>query len=406
MRIIKVWNGVVKNRIDCMTAHGKQRRRWTRYLAGMLMVLLLLMPMPVWGAESKDMTDDLLSELDLQGIEDYLQENEETQDISFLDMVTNLIGGENGVNLEKAGNYLIDVLFAEFLENKDMLFLIVALAVGFALLKNFSTIFQNSYISDLCFMLVYVELMILLMKSFLIMNELLQSTLGRVVEFMKMLLPVFAMSMVFSNGTYSAAGFYEMTFLIIYLVQWILLTLLTPLIQVFVVMQFLNYMLEGEKFSKMCELLEDGIRWGLKIVVTVVMGINIVQGLIYPAVDRLKTSSWSKTIGMIPGIGNSANAIGEILIGTGMVIKNSVGVAAMLILVVLVAVPLIKIFAISFLYKLVSAVLEPITDKRISGSINGVFKGSVLAGKLMLTSLFLFFITIAMITASTSAAVG
>ena len=204
----------------------------------------------------------------------------------------------------------------------------------------------------------------------------------------------------------SAAAFYEMAFLVIYLVQYVMLYFLAPLVQVFVAMQFLNYVLEGEKFTRMCELLEDIMRWAVKIMVTLVMGLNVVQGLIYPAVDRLKTTSWSKTVSMIPGIGNSANAIGEMLIGTGMVIKNSVGVAAMLLLVVLFAVPLIKIGVLTFLYKLIAAVLEPITDKRIAGSINGVYKGSVLAGKLMLTSLFLFFVTIAMITASTSFVAG
>lgn len=391
-----------------MRKKGRRKKIWRMILAGICLYLLC----GVQGVMAKEVeedlqiTDELLDKLDMKEIEDYLKENEETADISFLDLVTGFIRGNDGANLREAGNYLSKLLFSEFRENRQLLVIIVAMAASFALLKNFSTIFKNSYISDLCFVLVYIELMILLMKSFLIMNELLQSTLGKIVDFMKMLLPVFAMSMVFSNGTNSAAGFYEMTFLVVFLVQWILLYLLAPLIQIYVVMQFLNYILEGEKFSRMCELLEDGIRWGMKIVVTLVMGLNVVQGLIYPAIDRLKTSSWTKAIGMIPGIGNSANAIGEMLIGTGMVIKNSVGVAAMLILVILVAVPLVKIFVMSFLYKIASAVLEPITDKRIAGSINGVFKGSVLAGKLMLTSLFLFFVTIAMITAATSYVAG
>jgi stage III sporulation protein AE len=388
----------------------KERRKkiWQIVFAGICLWLLCSAQVVTAKEIEEDIqiTDELLDRLDMKEIEDYLKENEETEDISFLDLVTGFIRGNDGANLREAGNYLSKLLFSEFRENRQLLVIIVAMAASFALLKNFSTIFKNSYISDLCFVLVYIELMILLMKSFLIMHELLQSTLGKIVDFMKMLLPVFAMSMVFSNGTNSAAGFYEMTFLVVFLVQWVLLYLLAPLVQIFVVMQFLNYILEGEKFSRMCELLEDGIRWGMKIVVTLVMGLNVVQGLIYPAIDRLKTSSWTKAIGMIPGIGNSANAIGEMLIGTGMVIKNSVGVAAMLVLVILVAVPLVKIFVMSFLYKIASAVLEPITDKRIAGSINGVFKGSVLAGKLMLTSLFLFFVTIAMITAATSYAVG
>lgn len=380
-----------------------------RRMAGGIIAVFVAVVLFFTGQETvsaQTLTDELIGKLDMQELDNYLGENEETEDISFGGLIRELISGDGRPLLSRLAEGMSQALFAEWRENKVLLLMIVALAAGFTLLKNFSTIFRNSYISEMCFLLVYIELMVLLMKSFLIMNELLSETLQRVVEFMKMLIPVFAMSMVFSNGTGSAAGFYEMTFFIIYLVQWGLLYLLAPMVQIYVVMQFLNYILEGEKFTRMCELLEDGIRFCLKFIVTLVMGINLVQGLIYPAIDRLKTGTWAKAVGMIPGIGNSANAIGEMLIGTGMVIKNSVGAAAMLVLVVLTAIPLVKLYAMSFLYKLSAAVLEPVTDKRIAGSINGVFKGSVLAGKLMLTSLFLFFITIAMITASTSALAG
>ena len=380
-----------------------------RRMAGGVIAVFVAVVLFFTGQETvsaQTLTDELIGKLDMQELDNYLGENEETEDISFGGLIRELISGDGRPLLSRLAEGMSQALFAEWRENKVLLLMIVALAAGFTLLKNFSTIFRNSYISEMCFLLVYIELMVLLMKSFLIMNELLSETLQRVVEFMKMLIPVFAMSMVFSNGTGSAAGFYEMTFFIIYLVQWGLLYLLAPMVQIYVVMQFLNYILEGEKFTRMCELLEDGIRFCLKFIVTLVMGINLVQGLIYPAIDRLKTGTWAKAVGMIPGIGNSANAIGEMLIGTGMVIKNSVGAAAMLVLVVLTAIPLVKLYAMSFLYKLSAAVLEPVTDKRIAGSINGVFKGSVLAGKLMLTSLFLFFITIAMITASTSALAG
>lgn len=380
-----------------------------RRMAGGIIAVFVAVVLFFTGQETvsaQTLTDELIGKLDMQELDNYLGENEETEDISFGGLIRELISGDGRPLLSRLAEGMSQALFAEWRENKALLLMIVALAAGFTLLKNFSTIFRNSYISEMCFLLVYIELMVLLMKSFLIMNELLSETLQRVVEFMKMLIPVFAMSMVFSNGTGSAAGFYEMTFFIIYLVQWGLLYLLAPMVQIYVVMQFLNYILEGEKFTRMCELLEDGIRFCLKFIVTLVMGINLVQGLIYPAIDRLKTGTWAKAVGMIPGIGNSANAIGEMLVGTGMVIKNSVGAAAMLVLVVLTAIPLVKLYAMSFLYKLSAAVLEPVTDKRIAGSINGVFKGSVLAGKLMLTSLFLFFITIAMITASTSALAG
>lgn len=348
----------------------------------------------------------LLDNLNMDSLDHYLSKNEETKNISFLQLMKKLMSEDKGNSIEQAGDYVGNLLFQEIRENKHFLMIIIALSAAFALIKNFSNIFHNSYISDLCFVLVYIELMILLMKSFLVVNELLSGTLGKIVDFMKALLPVFCMTMLFSGGTSTAAGFYEMAFFIIFIVQWIMLYLLAPLVQIYVVMQFLNYMLEGEKFTRMCELLEGAIQWGMKIIVTVVLGLNVVQSLINPAIDRLKLSSITKTVKMIPGVGNSVSALGEMLVGTGIVIKNSVGVAAMLIIMIIGLIPLVKMGVLTFLYKLAAASVEPITDKRISGSINGVFRGSMLASKLMLTSLFLFLITIAMITASSSFVAG
>lgn len=352
-----------------------------------------------------EVKQQMIDRLDMDSIDTYIQKQDKESSLSFSTLVSELMSGGDTKLFQQIGSYTGDLLLGEIENNRELLIVMIALAFAFALLRNFSSVFQNSYVSQLCFLLVYVELMVLLMKSFAVVEELLTGTLDQIVEFMKVLLPVFSMSMVFSNGTTTASGFYEMAFLIIFLVQWVMRYLLTPLIQIYVVMQFVNYTLEGEKFAKMCELLEGGIVWTMKLTVTVVLGLNVVQGLVNPAIDRLKMSSLSKTVSMIPGFGNAAGSIGELLVGTGMVIKNSVGVAAMLILVILVLVPILKIFTLTFFYKLAAAVVEPVTDKRITGSMNGVFRGSLLAAKVMLTSLFLFFLTIAMITAASGVGV-
>ena len=374
----------------------------------MVCVCIITVNLTTMQVEASETTDsatetvssDLLDKLELDDIQKYIDENEDIEDISFYDLVTGLIAGKEKFDYQKIMTYISNLFFAEFRENKGQLIIIILLAVSFAVLKNFISIFENSYISELCFVLVYIELMVLLMKSFLAISELLNGTLNNIVEFMKMLIPVYCMSLVFSTGVSTAAGIYEMTFGIIFIIQWVMLYFLSPMVQVFIVLEFLNYMIEGEKFTRMTELLEGGIKWCLKIIVSVVAGLNVVQGLINPAIDKVKLLTVQKTVSMIPGIGNVTDALGDIMVGTGVLIKNSVGVAAIILLVVICAVPVIKIFVIAVLYKATAAAIEPVTDKRIAGCINGVFKGSVLIGKIMLTSLFLFFLTIAMITAS------
>ena len=350
----------------------------------------------------EEMETDMLEQIGMEEIDDFMEDTEGVSEISFTELVNSLIKGEGTYQVKDMGEWLKNALCAEFRENKALLIQILIIGIAFGVLKNFTGLFENSYISELCFVMVYCVLVILLMKSFLIMDNLAKETLKTTVEFMQTLVPVYCMSMIFSNGATTAAGFYEVTFLIISLVQWIILYVLVPLVQVMILFVFLNEVVEGERFSKMTELLEDGIRFVLKFVTGTVVGLNVVQGLIQPAADRVKGSMFAKTASAIPGIGNSVQAVSEIIVGAGTLIKNSVGVAAMIIVLGITLMPVLKMGVLAFFYKFSAAVIEPVADKRISGTLNGVCRGSVLLAKIMLTSMLLFLITIAMVAASSS----
>lgn len=350
----------------------------------------------------EELETEMLEQIGIEEIDDFMEETESFSEISFTELVMSLIKGEETYRVKDIGEWLKNALCAEFRENKALLIQILIIGIAFGVLKNFTGLFENSYISELCFVMVYCVLVILLMKSFLIMDNLAKETLKTTVEFMQTLVPVYCMSMIFSNGATTAAGFYEVTFLIISLVQWIILYVLVPLVQVMILFVFLNEVVEGERFSKMTELLEDGIRFVLKFVTGTVVGLNVVQGLIQPAADRVKGSMFAKTASAIPGIGNSVQAVSEIIVGAGTLIKNSVGVAAMIIVLGITLLPVIKMGVLVFFYKFSAAVIEPVADKRISGTLNGVCRGSVLLAKIMLTSMLLFLITIAMVAASSS----
>ena len=350
----------------------------------------------------EELETEMLEQIGIEEIDDFMEETESFSEISFTELVMSLIKGEETYQAKDIGEWLKNALCAECRENKALLIQVLIIGIAFGILKNFTGLFENSYISELCFVMVYCVLVILLMKSFLIMDNLAKETLKTTVEFMQTLVPVYCMSMIFSNGATTAAGFYEVTFLIISLVQWMILYVLVPLVQVMILFVFLNEVVEGERFSKMTELLEDGIRFVLKFVTGTVVGLNVVQGLIQPAADRLKGSMFVTTASAIPGIGNSVRAVSEIIVGAGTLIKNSVGVAAMIIVLGITLMPVLKMGVLAFFYKLSAAVIEPVADKRISGTLNGVCKGSVLLAKIMLTSMLLFLITIAMVAASSS----
>jgi stage III sporulation protein AE len=104
----------------------------------------------------------------------------------------------------------------------------------------------------------------------------------------------------------------------------------------------------------------------------------------------------------MPGVGNTFSAAGELLVGCGIMIKNSVGVAALVVLAAICLAPLLKVFCFHVMYRLTAALLEPFCDRRIAECVQGVGRGCALYLRLLRDVLLLFWITVAMIGASTS----
>lgn len=360
----------------------------------------------VYAKEAEDYAGDYFDMLDVGELDAFVQDQEDLNNITFSEIVSQMVQGKWDLDGRKLMDGILNLLWSEIAENKDLLFMVLLLAVSCTFVKNMADAFRNSYVSDICFALIYMQMTVMLLKSFQIAGGIVTDALNRIVEFMTVLVPVFCMTLSLSMANLTSAGFYQLAFIVIYLVQWILLELLIPLVQVLVVLQFMNYMIKGERFTRMCELLEDGIRWCLKCMVSVIVGLNVIQVMVAPAVDRLKTSSVTKGVGMIPGVGNISNALSDMLLGAGMVIKSSVGTAGIVVLLLIAMLPFLKLLILALLYKVTAAVTEPVADKRIAGSINGVYVGCVLMVKILLTSLVLFVVTIAIVATTSNAVTG
>ena len=343
--------------------------------------------------------EEYLKELDFSEVDEMLEEK--GNGIEFKELVQKLINGEEIDKGELLKN-ILDMVFQEVLEFRTEILQIVLLCVVFSILYNFTNIFQNPAVTEISFYIVYMLLLVMLLKSFFILKDVVLAVLEDVLIFLKLLIPTFSASMAFSGQITAGSAFYELTFLLIYGIEWLMNTLIVPAIQIYVVVEMMNYLTEEEMLSKMTELIKEGIQWLLKLLFTVVIGINVVQNLLAPVIDSFKSTIISRTAGMIPGLGTSINAVTEIMVGTGIIIKNGVGIAAIIVLIVLCAGPVIKVWIMTFLYRVIVAVMQPVADKRMLGCIGGAGEGGRLLGKVMVTTVVMFLVTIAMVTAATT----
>lgn len=377
-----------------------------------LLLFFMLVPTRVLAQHDGDEGEDYLKEwreqLDFSELDELLSEDffsEQKGTIKFSDVVDELLAeGFTDFDYSLVMSWLKDTLFYEMDVNRKILLEVVMLAAAFSILKNFSGAFKQAYISEVSFFLIYGIIAVLLLQSFAVYAGVVEDTLDRSVDFMKALVPTFCISMVFATGAGTSAGFYQIAFLVIYLIQWLFLKILMPMIHGYVLLELFNHFFEDEKFENLTELIRGIINWGLKGAGILVIGLNVVQGLIAPARDRLMSGSVQKAASMIPGVGNVVSGVGELLLGSGILIKNCVGVAALFVLVIIGMIPAMKILCISFFYKLAAVVVEPVSDKRIAGCLKGMAEGGILYLKLMVYCLALFMVTIALTAAASGVA--
>lgn len=384
-------------------------REMQRRIIFLGVILLFLFPHKIAAAEVEEAEKDYLEswrgELDFSDLDKMLETElvqGDREPIRFSTVVDALLtDGFAEFDYTMVIAWLKDALVYELDENRRILIEAVVLVVAFSAIKNFSGAFKQAYIAEISFFLIYSILAVLLLQSFQNYEDIAGDALNQSVDFMKALVPTFCISMIFSTGAGTSASFYQLAFLVIYLIQWLFLKVLMPLIHGYVLLVLFNYFFEDEKFENLTELLKGVINWGLKSAVMVVIGMNVVQGLIAPAKDRLMGGTVQKAAALIPGVGSVMSGIGELLLGSGILIKNCVGVAALVFLVALGMLPMIKILCLSLFYKLAAVVVEPVADKRITGCLRGMAEGGVLYLKLVIYCLALFFVTIALTTAST-----
>ncbi len=105
---------------------------------------------------------------------------------------------------------------------------------------------------------------------------------------------------------------------------------------------------------------------------------------------------------VIPGAGQILNSMTEILAGSAMLIKNSVGAAALVVLILISFLPLVKTAVFLVLYRALAAFMEPVADKRFCAAVSALGQAAALYLKLMFYAVLLFFLTTSIICAVTT----
>lgn len=322
--------------------------------------------------------------------------------MTFSGLMKELLAG----NGKAAGGIILsavkDTLLREISRGGGMAGQLLALGLIGAVFANFSDIFTSSQISETGFFMTYLLAFTILAAGFADSVVIARTVLEKQMEFLKVLIPAYFMTVAWAGGSLSSVAWYEVVLFLITAVQWLYVSMLVPVTQIYILLVMAGHITKEDMLSKLTDLIKTGVEWGTKSLIGIVLGFQVIQGLVLPYADSVHTAGVQKLLQVIPGIGQGASAVTKMVLGSGVLIKNTMGAAAVVILILVSLVPVLKLFILLLLYRGVSAVMQPVCDKRLVACISSVADGQKLLLGLVVSSLLLFVITIALICAGTN----
>lgn len=345
--------------------------------------------------------EEIIETLDFSALNRFLHEHMRVE-MNFEELISQIsVHGLEAINKENITQMFFDAVFYEISIARPIFIKMLMFTILFSVIQRL-LVSKKTYVSSIGFVLIYATLMVLLMQSFYMVRDIAMEGMNGILTFLNALIPTYAMTMVFTGNAVSGAVAYEMAFFFVYLIEFLMKYILCPLIQVFILVLFLNHLFEEDKLSKLAEFMEKIIAIILKVAFGAVAGLGVVQSLLTPVKDRLANNVLLSGISSIPGVGGALGSAGEIVLSCGMLIKNSVGIMGLIILFVLAAMPVLKIGCFWVMYHLLSIILQPVSDRRVVECVSGVARGCDLYLKIILYSTLLFLVLIAMVTVATS----
>jgi len=166
------------------------------FLVGILLLLcMVIFPLQVQAEKKEADTDlDRTTEVDFDTEREemlgYLTKENLFSDLdefsgretgmSFSELVGSISKQGALESLAGIGGYIKEALVGELEENKKSMMQIVVLVLIFSILQNFLGLVENSYITELCYVLTYLVLMLFVLKSFSVTSEIVSHLLQNV----------------------------------------------------------------------------------------------------------------------------------------------------------------------------------------------------------------------------------
>lgn len=378
----------------------------------------IMLPQGIYAAgESNDeifdkldqSVDEQLGMLDLSGLDKILEELglEEGglfENKTFTEKVQSILDGEFAEDTQGFLQAFLKLIFDGIIKLLPVLSGIAVVAILCGIITNMKSGFISQATGEIVFFACFALVIVLTLSCAAGLIESAENAVRLLKKQMNLAFPILLTLMAGVGGVVSAKAYQPAVALLSGGVAEIVANVILPLFVFTLVFSVVGNLSKSVKLSKLTDFFKSTSVTILAITFTVFTAFMSVQGLTAGAFDSVSIRAAKfATKSYIPILGGYLADGFDLILAGGLLVKNSVGVAGLLLLVSTILSPIIQIFAVTFGLKLVAAIVEPATDERITSFLTSVSKNLNMLIVAILAVAFMYFISIMLLIFTSNA---
>ena len=321
----------------------------------------------------------------------------ESQKGSFVDFIS----GEKKFSFKEWMNGLVQFIFHEIIANGKLLGTLILLTVFSVFLQSLQSTFERTSVSKVANAIVFMVLMIIALNSFYVAVNYVKDTIAAITDFLIALIPLLLALIASSGGVLSSAFFHPVLLFLMNISGALIEYIVLPLLFLSTLLSLVSMLSDHYKVTQLAGLLRNWSVGLLGIFMTVFLGVISVQGVSTAVADGIGIRTAKFVTGnFIPVIGRMFTDAADTVIGASLLLKNTVGIAGVVILLIMTAFPALKILLIAMVYKVAAAILQPLGAGSMIKCLDIISKNIVYVFAALAIVSLMFFLTVTVIVAA------
>lgn len=350
--------------------------------------------------------DDLLGDVDFTPIEEVVQNFDQNQVKMFSlnnvkAKVKNIINGEQAVDYNTMLEVILQVLMQLIVQYVPMFALIIGIGIIASLLGQIKSKFNEKSTSDIIHFVCFCLIVIVMATSVKRLIESTTSTIVNMENTINMLFPIILTLMTGIGAVASVGVFQPVLAIMSNLISIVIFKAVIPIFIFSFVLNIIGHLSSNVKLDKFNSFLSSLFKWIIGITFTIFFAVISIQGISAGSFDSVSLRTAKFTISSyVPVMGGYLSQGMDLILASGVLIKNSIGLVGILIIISSILSPILEIIVFSLMLKAVSAILQPVNNNRITNFLHVTSKNITMLSTCIIVVGFMYFLSMGMCMAS------